>query len=127
MILKYIKTNPTVPVTAFLAIGLLVLGLYSLFPVEWFGATAPTSNLVRFFFGVFILMPTTPLLYWMIKDNRFDYLDKQKRTRPYLFWMGVTYFYLAMLRILAYGFFPPLFILYLVCGLITMTIWLGVK
>lgn len=127
MILKYIKTNPTVPTTMFLALGLLVLGIYSLFPVEWFGATTATNNLVRLIFGIFILMPTTPLLFWMIKDSRFEYLDKQKRTRPYLFWMGVTYFYLTVFRILAYGFFPPVFILYLVCGLITMTIWLGVK
>lgn len=125
--INYIKNNPTVPITATLAIGLVVLGLYALMPVEWFGATAVASNLARFISGLFILTPATPLLYWMIKDNRFDYLDKRKRTKPFIFWMGVTYFYLAVFRTLAYGLFPPVAILYLVCGVIAMTIWLGVS
>lgn len=125
--IKYIKNNPTVPITAMLSIGLLVLGLYALIPAEWFGVTSVAGNVARFFTGLFILMPTTPLLYWMIKDNRFDYLDKQKRTKPFIFWMGVTYFYLAVFRTLAYGLFPPVAILYLVCGFISMTIWLGVS
>jgi len=125
--LNYMRSNPTVIITAFLAVGLVVLGLYSMIPVEWLGATTATNNTIRLIFGTFILLPSAPILFWMIKYSRQEYLEREKRTRPFLFWMGVTYFYLTVFRILAYGFFPPVAILYLICGLITMTIWLGVR
>ncbi len=125
--LKYIRTYPLSIIMAWLSIGLVVLGIYSMFPAEWFGVVSVADNLTRFISGCFILAPSVPILYWFIKDKREVFIQKEPRTRPFLFWMGVTYFYLSIFRTLAYGLFPPVGILYLVCGLITMTIWLGVK
>lgn len=124
--LKYIRTNPTVLITMVLALTLVVLGLYSIFPAEWFGASSAVINPVRLIFGLFIMTPSLPVLFWMLKNKK-SYIEHQKKVKPFLFWMGVTYFYLTAFRILAYGLFPPVAILYLACGVITMSIWLGVR
>jgi hypothetical protein len=125
--LNYIKTNPTIVITGILAALLIILGIYSIIPASIIGAATFTTNAIRFIFGIFILIPALPVLYWIIRDKREEYEMKQSRTRPYLFWMGVTFFYLTVFRLLAYGLFPPVGVLYLGCGLITMVIWLGVK
>lgn len=129
--LSNIRGYPTVAITIVAAIILVVLGIYSMIPAAVFGGVAVgvayPITWVRIVAGLLIMLPALPILYWNIKDDLSTYLLKENRTRKWLFWMGVTYFYLTMYRMLWAGLFPPLWVLYLGFGLVIMIIWMGVK
>lgn len=126
-----IKDHPTVAITIVAAIILVLFGIYSMIPAAIFGGAAVASayplEWLRALLGLFIMAPAIPIIYWNMKDKLDDYLIKQHRTRKYIFWMGVTYFYLTIFRILWAGFFPPIWLIYLGFGVVMMIIWMGVK
>lgn len=129
--LTHVRSFPTIATSIVSSLVLIVLGIYSMIPPEVFGGEAVDSAYpafwIRVVFGFLIMAPATPILYWNIKDDLSTYILKEARTRKFLFWMGCTYFYLTAFRVLWAGLFPPLWVLYLGFGLVTMIIWMGVK
>lgn len=123
-----IRMSPLTAISLVLSIVLILFGIYVIIPADWLGIVVTSvypSQLVRSLFGGLMMAPAIPILYWNIKYDLNTYLDKKhKQKRPYLFWMGVTYFYLAALRIAVIGLFPPIALLYIALGLITMILWM---
>jgi hypothetical protein len=124
-----VKTQPAIAITVILALILLTFGIYVIIPPAWLGLVANAAyadQLVRSVFGIFMCVPAIPILYKNIKYDLRTYVTKKAHTdRPFLFWMGVTYFYLCALRIIAVGIFPPVWIAYIALGLISMVLWLA--
>lgn len=123
-----VRQYPTIAISIVGALTLSILAIYSMIPADWLAAEgAFPHQWVRSLFGIIMMLPAIPILYWNIKDDLSTYLLKEGRTRKPLFWMGVSFFYLAAYRALWAGLFPPLWLLYLAEGLIIMIVWMGVK
>jgi hypothetical protein len=126
-----VKAFPTVAISILLALGLLIFGIYVIIPPTWLGLSIKTAYpniIIRTIFGTLMASPAIPILYCNIKyDLKTLVTYKLKRLRPFVFWMGVTYLYLCVLRIMIAGVFPPIWLLYLVLGIISLVIWLANK
>ncbi len=126
-----IKAFPTVAISLILALTLCLFGVYVIIPSDWLGlavTSAYPSILVRSIFGVLMALPAVPIIYCNVRyDLKTLVKTKLKKIRPYVFWMAVTYFYLTALRILIAGLFPPIWLVYLALGLISIVIWLANK
>ncbi len=120
--------SPLVAISLILSVVLILFGIYVIIPGDWLGIIVTSvypNQLIRSGFGLLMMAPAIPIIYWNIKYDLKTYLDrKHKQKRPFLFWMGVTYFYLTALRIIVIGVFPPLWLLYLALGLIAMILWM---
>lgn len=129
--LSNIKAFPTVAISLLLALTLCFFGIYVIIPTDWLGLPTTTvypNLIVRSIFGIFMALPAIPIIYCNIKYSLKTLVKtKLKKIRPYVFWMAVTYFYLTTLRILIVGLFPPIWLLYLTLGLISMIIWFANK
>lgn len=129
--LSNIKAFPAIAVSIILALTLLVFGVYVIIPSSLLGlaATSAYPNIaVRSLFGIFMAYPAIPILYCNFRyDLKTLIKDKMPKLRPYMFWMGVTYTYICILRVLIAGFFPPIFLLYLALAAISFVVWLSNK
>lgn len=127
--LSNIKAFPAIAVSIILAITLLLFGVYVIIPSEWLGLAVTNAypNLIaRSIFGIFMSAPAVPILYCNIRyDLKTLVTEKMQKLRPYMFWMGVTWIYVCILRILIAGFFPPIFLVYLALAAISFVVWLS--
>ena len=129
--LSNIKAFPALAVSIILALTLLLFGVYVIIPADWLSlpiSKAYPNILVRSIAGVFMAFPAIMILYYNIRYDLKTLLTKKvDKLRPYIYWMGVTYGYMSILRILIAGVFPPIFLLYLTLAVITFVIWLSNK
>lgn len=129
--LSNIKAFPAIAVSIILALTLLFFGVYVMLPVDLLGlpiSAAYPNLIVRSIAGMFMAYPAIPIIYCNIKyDLKTLVSEKMQKLRPYMFWMGVTYGYMCILRILIMGFLPPLFLLYLALAAISFVVWLSNK
>lgn len=127
--LSNIKAFPAIAISIILALTLLLFGIYVIIPSDWLGlaiGTAYPNVIVRSVFGIFMAAPAIAILYYNVRyDIRTLVKYKVDKIRPYVFWMGVTYVYMCILRILIVGLFPPLFLLYLSLAAISFVVWLS--
>lgn len=126
-----IRTWPTVAISIVLSMVLILFGIYIMIPAEWLSVVVTSvypSQLVRMFFGLLLMAPGLMVMYLNIKYDLRVYI-KEKRTKSTvaLFWMGISFLYLCALRIIVIGVFPPIWLLYLALGLITMILWMEGK
>lgn len=129
--LSDIRAFPVVAITLVLAVVLLLFGVYLIIPSNWLGlalSTAYPDVIGRSIFGLLTSAPAVPIIYCNIKyDLKTLIKDKYKKLRPYVFWMGVTWLYLCVLRIVVAGWFPPIFLIYLALALVSFIIWFSNK
>lgn len=98
---------PSETTEVILAIVLLAFGLYTMIPSEWLGTTSVYGNTIgKIIFGSLILAPAIPILTLAIKHNALNYqLSVTTRYRS-LFFISVTYLYLAAIRVAFIGAIP---------------------
>lgn len=129
--LSNVKAFPAIAVSIILALTLLLFGVYIIIPSQWLGLAVGSvypNWITRSIFGIFMAAPAIPILYCNIRyDLKTLVKEKMHKLRPYMFWMGVTWVYLCILRILIAGFFPPIFLVYLALAAISFVVWLSNK
>ena len=127
--LSNIKAFPAIAISIILAVTLLLFGIYVIIPADLLGlpvTTAYPNLIVRSIFGIFMSAPAIPILYCNIRyDLKTLVTEKMHKLRPYMFWMGVTWIYLCILRILIAGLLPPIFLVYLALAAISFVVWLS--
>lgn len=127
--LSNIKAFPAIAIIVILALTLCLLGIYVIIPPELLGVAGNTtypSIIVRSIFGMFMAYPAVVILYANVRYNLKTLIkERMPKLRPYIFWMGVTYAYLTILRILIAGLFPPIFLAYMALAIISFIVWLS--
>jgi hypothetical protein len=117
----YVGKHPMETIEMLLAIFLFLFGLYVMIPQEFLSVTSVYQNpIVKFIFGALMAAPAATLLYHRFSSDTESYIYiKQNKRRKALFWISVTWFYMAMLRMLASPLLPPLFLTFLALSLVS--------
>lgn len=123
--LSTIREHPLAAIAVVLALVLMGIGIFLLAPPTWFGvATAYPTTIARSVFGVLIMAPATPIVWRAFRyDFGLFHLNARKNSKCF-FWMSVTYMYLAVIRMLAIGVFPPIWLLYIGAAFTMAIIWM---
>jgi hypothetical protein len=129
--LSDVRAFPLVAITVLMAIVLCLFGIYVIIPPTWWGLDLKTSYpsiIGRSIFGVLTAYPAIMILYYNVRYSLHDLIkNKYKRIRPYIFWMGVVWSYITILRIIGSGWLPPVFLIYLAMAVISFIIWFSNK
>lgn len=111
----YVARYPMEMIEILLAAFLFLFGLYVMIPQELLSTTSVyQNNIIKMIFGGLMAAPAVSLLCRRIFGDMESYIYiKQKKRRKALFWISVTWFYMAILRILVQPILPPIFLAFL--------------
>lgn len=121
--LSYVRKHPMETIEMFSAVFLLLFAIYVMIPLEWLPAvsTAYQYSWLRSSFGVLMALPAIRLIYVKFTASTDDFIYyRQEKRRKALFWISMTWLYMAALRLLSTAILPPLFLLFLLISLITL-------
>lgn len=117
----YTGKHPMETIEMLLAIFLFLFGLYVMVPQEFLPVVSVYQNpIVKFIFGALMAAPAVAILHYRLSGDMESYVYiKQNKRRKALFWISVTWFYMAMLRMLVAPLLPPLFLTFLGLSLVS--------
>jgi hypothetical protein len=125
---SHLRKYPLETITFVIAVVLITFGILNFIPLNVFGlsTSAYGNELGRMIFGLLFFIPAAAILYFF-KDGLFNYRLRNKRTKVFLFWAMLDFFFLSALRIIYIGVFPPIWVVYLGLGWICISLWMEVK
>jgi hypothetical protein len=113
-----LRTYPMQAIEVALASCLIIFGIYNMIPSEWLNVTtvypAYAGKLIG---GLSMLIPGVALVGIRSKGIM-HYLRAVKYRKTLLMWLFIDYLYIGILRAWFISLFPPVFVLYIVLGVI---------
>lgn len=119
-----IRNHPLESIEVLVAFCMLFMGIYTIIPSEWLHVTSAYPTYASKITGGVVMITPSIILVIHRTKGIINYLGRPSMRKNVLFLLSIMYVYIAVLRMATLAFFPPIFILYLVLGLISAVLYL---
>lgn len=116
--MRTLRMYPMQAIEVVLAVCLIIFGIYSAIPNEWLGTTTIYPAYIgKLLGGLSMLIPGVALVVLRCRGTA-KYLTMLKQRKFLMMWLFIDYLYIGILRAWFVALFPPIFVLYIMLGVI---------